>query len=84
VKETSSTEKDAMHTSKMADHDYFVVPNVTDLAKIRDEAYRRTQHAQPESSLIHHHRLIDKCHWATKVYSPEGTIQKHEMFGEWK
>lgn len=50
--------------SSIADHDYFVIQDVTDIDKIRDEAYRRQQgdyYAKTESSVIHHHKFNEPC-----------------------
>lgn len=73
-----------MAKSCVADHDYFLIPGVTDLAKIRDEAYRRMLRTPPESSVIHHHRLMEDCHWIEdqKMLSDSWT-QKHEVF-DWR
>jgi len=64
--------------SSIADHDYFVVPSVTDVDKMRDEAYRRQQgdsyNPESRSSVIHHHRFNEKC-WG--LGSPD---QRHEVW----
>jgi hypothetical protein len=65
----------------VADHDYFLIPRVTDLAKIRDEAYNRTLRTPPETSLIHHHRLMEGCEWSLESkMEPLSRTQKHEFF----
>jgi hypothetical protein len=50
--------------SRIADHDYFVIVGITDVNKIRDEAYRRQQgdyYAKTESVVIHYHKFDDPC-----------------------
>jgi len=50
--------------SCIADHDYFVIIGVTDVDKMRDEAFRRQQgdyYATTESSVLHHHRFDEEC-----------------------
>lgn len=68
---------------KFADHDVFVIPGITDVDKMRDEAYRRSQgdyYAGSVSTVIHHHRVSEKCYFD----GPQIVDQKHETFGELK
>lgn len=58
------------YASAIADHDYFVIIGVTDVDKMRDEAYRRQQ-GQSESSVLHHHKFDEPC-----LLEPE----KHEIW----
>lgn len=61
--------------SSIADHDYFVIVGITDVDKMRDEAYRRQQgdyyNKASESSVIHHHRFNEPC---------DKDPSKHEVF----
>lgn len=62
--EAGQREPTTGYDSSIADHDYFVIPSVTDVDKMREEAYRRQQgdyYASTESSVIHHHRFDEDC-----------------------
>jgi hypothetical protein len=79
---TTEAEKLQMQKVCIADHDYFIIKGITDVDKIRDEAYRRSQGLpghEPESIVIHHHRLMENCY-----LKEMGGTQKHEVFGELK
>jgi hypothetical protein len=88
-KPTTPEEKVALETSSVADHDYFVIQSITDVDKMRDEAWRLQQGHNlagvSESAMIHHHRLTDKCLWLTERHMPvEDRTQKHEHWGRIK
>jgi hypothetical protein len=82
-KPTTDEERIAMAEASAADHDYFVIQSITDVDKMRDEAWRLQQGHNltrtSESAMIHHHRLTDKCLWRDEIaQEEEDRTQKHE------
>jgi hypothetical protein len=70
---------------KMADHDYYMSYNekghiVTDMDKMRDEAYRKQQgdyYADSESSVIHYHDYRDPCDKSDQSHSVYSKLVKN-------
>jgi hypothetical protein len=55
-------------------HNYYVIQGVTDVDKMRDEAYRKSQgdyYAEPETSVLHHHKQTEEC---------KNEPEKHEIW----
>lgn len=70
---------DNEYSHEMYGHQYYVIPGLTDVSKMREEAERAKRgdyYAQPSRSVLHHHRVREACEGREhETFDPEEGTQ---------